>query len=73
MVKLKGPKDAASVTFEGHEYQVKNGVVEVPDALEGVEDLFDGRRRRRSGRDREEGGEREARRHRLTSGPPRCS
>ena len=32
MVKLKGPKDAASVTFEGHEYPVKNGIVEVPDA-----------------------------------------
>jgi len=32
MVKLKGPKDAASVTFEGQQYPVKNGMVEVPDA-----------------------------------------
>lgn len=31
MVKLKGPKDAASVTFDGQEYPVKNGTVEVPD------------------------------------------
>jgi len=32
MVKLKGPKKASSVGFDGQEYPVKNGVVEVPDA-----------------------------------------
>lgn len=31
MVKLKGSKDAASVSFDGKEYPVKKGVVEVPD------------------------------------------
>ena len=31
MVKLKGPKDATLVVFEGKEYPVKNGMVEVPD------------------------------------------
>lgn len=31
MVKLKGPKDATAVVFDGKEYPAKNGTVEVPD------------------------------------------
>lgn len=31
MIKLKGPRDASSVSVGGKEYQVKSGVVEVPD------------------------------------------
>lgn len=31
MAKLKGRKDAVSVSFDGKEYPVKKGIVEVPE------------------------------------------
>jgi hypothetical protein len=36
MVRLKAPKNQASVGFGGSEYEVRDGFVEVPDEAEAV-------------------------------------